>query len=248
MSRAFLAVCFSALAATGCGVVASSNPAGDDGEASAAPFSLGKPQARALARSMLIRPTDLPRWGKEDGGKQVNASEAIRNTKLPDPCDRLGKLPDRWIMGEALSPIFLKFPERAFVASGAWLFRTEAEARKAFARTVRAARGKRGQACFLATLRSGGAEAGISFNRQRVRPIRYQLAQQAWGFRWDLRVGGAAAFLKRVDTAFVFMQERQAVSFMVTGRYTEPFDRELEVRLGRLVAKRMRAAQDAQTS
>jgi hypothetical protein len=247
MSRAFLAVCLSALAAAGCGVVASSNPVENDRAASAAPFSLEKPQARALARSMLIRPTDLPQWGKEAGGQQVSARDLVKNTKLPDVCDRLGELPPRWIMGEALSPVFLKFPERAFVGSGASLFKTEAQARKAYARVVRATRGKRGRACILASARSGGAEVGISFDRPRIRPVAYRLGERSWGFRWSLRVTGHP-FLKRVYLTLVYVHERQAASFVITGRYTRPFERELEVRLGRIVAKRMRAAQDAQTS
>jgi hypothetical protein len=241
MSRALLVVCLCALAAAGCGGVTSSDSAKDDGDASAAPFSLEKRQAGALAQSMLIRPADLPQWIRKAG-----ENDSVENRKLPKACKRLGEPPRGWIMGEAESPIFAKFPERAFVASGAALFETEEKARRAFARMVRAARSKQGQECFLASARSGGAGAGISFDRPRVRKLGYRLADRSWGFRWTLRVRGDSG--SKMYLTLVFLQERQADSFVLTGRFTEPFERELEMRLGRLVAKRMRVAQDAQAS
>jgi hypothetical protein len=236
-----------ALVVAGCGAIGPSSSDGESAEAAKKQtLRLTKSQAKDTATAMLVRPSDLPSgWSEADGNNRRNTKKAsyLRASGADRWCRRFltKKVP---MLADEESPTFVNDLQGGFVGSAAAIFTSQKEARKAYRFFVRALRSTAGRNCVFAPLRHGSDGSSVSFGKGHVRPLAYRVGERSWGFRSSFRIhtrcGCATGYF-----AFLVIHERQAASWVLSGRFSRPLSKELERQIARRVAERMKLAQAA---
>jgi hypothetical protein len=232
--RALLATSVLALALAGCGLTEPSGHHAPSVEPTGQPIRLTKADAKAAARAMLLRSSDLPGWAKV----------SIPNQQTPGACRGLdGRQWLKALLAQAQSA-FKEQDEGGVVLSYAAIARNESQARRIFASWARIMNGKRGRRCFSGSFKEGVAKAGGSSEGPRLASLGYQVGERSSGFRMAFMVRARDVSI-RGYVSLVFFQQGQGLGFFLSSHAFTPFPRDDEVRLARLSAKRMELAQDA---
>jgi hypothetical protein len=220
-----------AVASTGCGAAPSSTGDARAARKSQTPLRLTGVQARRMASAMLIQASDLPDWMKT----------TLAEAEVPNSCFRVGG-PVVRAVGRAESA-FENEDDAAVAASLAFVFPNEPKARRWFGGAAQMDT-KGGRQCLSDSFMSGLSRASVRVDAPRIGRIRYRVGARSWGVRmWSHVHKGART--ARVHLSVVATQQGQAVGLVFVGQAFRPFPRASEVRLARVVAARMKRAQNA---